>query len=343
MNVSDLRKLLTERSTRPGESLHTVRLAGIYGRARTIRRRRRTGGALAALVIFLASVAVTPHISGLFAGVEAPDAVHQPGPDSMDALPEYQLGRKRVVTASGEFPGQSVSTSYRLDDPDVGLVARCQESELPKGPPIHMEIRLNGRPFANGTCDESVSTMFSLGNRPGQAEAAWRAIGIDIGDTVELTMIVTRAASPLPSEGTFSLGVYERVPVEDYPFPPRPEALAPLDYRGMVWPGLIVDTIEASGSSGTHVHELRAPAGLSIYAIAQTPGKLTILVNGTPILIHESWDYSQAMSESLYLVEGGDEYGLDLAPGDPVSIEVRPERMTGDWLVLLVDTSQQRP
>jgi hypothetical protein len=129
------------------------------------------------------------------------------------------------------------------------------------------------------------------------------------------------------------------VPFEQYVFPPRPEALEPIigpsDQCDPVYP------YRWRSDPADPLRPLSATIELRHYrveALAQTPGFLTISVNGVEAGRVEQWTYQPwaASREPVYLDPGIlQDAGLDAAVNDRVSITIEPEHMTGDWLVLL--------
>jgi hypothetical protein len=66
---------------------------------------------------------------------------------------------------------------------------------------------------------------------------------------------------------------------------------------------------------------------------AQTPGAMTVTVNGVEVARGQWWDYGQM------LVDSGPDLdwppGRKPAPGATVTVTVTPQRMTGDWAAAL--------
>ncbi len=146
---------------------------------------------------------------------------------------------------------------------------------------------------------------------------------------------------PLPESGTFALGIYEQVPVEEYPFPDRPGALQPLDEGGLAPSGTEVARLDsAEDPLQPRTLELTLTERLEVVAVRQTPGTLEIRVNATLIHVHESWDYDLGNSASSQLASSLRDAGLDLAPGDQITVEVQARDVTGAWRVTVVEQSR---
>jgi hypothetical protein len=63
---------------------------------------------------------------------------------------------------------------------------------------------------------------------------------------------------------------------------------------------------------------------------------LHLRVNGTEIKTGRWWDYA-GNPDGMYGDKDGRwkrDFGLDLRPGDPVTIEIAPERIAGAWQVI---------
>ena len=134
------------------------------------------------------------------------------------------------------------------------------------------------------------------------------------------------------------MAVGEKVPLDRYVFPPRPPVLTPLAVDDLNWtdPSLGVRTPALLRADPANPNRpVRATFtwghGMHVVERAQTPGTLTISVEGVTLGRGDWWDYEQGT------VDGGREdtwtSGRLPKPGARVTVTVTPERMTGDWVV----------
>jgi hypothetical protein len=76
----------------------------------------------------------------------------------------------------------------------------------------------------------------------------------------------------------------------------------------------------------------------SLLARSQTPGALSVRVDGVEVLTGEWWDYQQAETRSEPSATWKELFGLEPARGERVTVTVTPQRMTGDWSLLVSTT-----
>jgi hypothetical protein len=83
----------------------------------------------------------------------------------------------------------------------------------------------------------------------------------------------------------------------------------------------------------------------SIDIVAQTPGLLHVRVNGVRVATGEWWDYEMS-GFGMYGDQGGQwkaEFGLNLRPGQSVTVELVPEHITGAWQVVFTPAGTAGP
>ena len=153
----------------------------------------------------------------------------------------------------------------------------------------------------------------------------WVERGLRVGKPNVLVMSVVTGAD---STATYGIAVGEAVPFEDYPLPPRPATLRPLDgplpagCAEATCPGAFI--IRSDPADPLAPQELTVPWQTipSVEMVSQTPGMLHVTANGDSLGTATWWTYDQ----------GG--YGLRMVPlkrAATVTIEVRPEYVTGAW------------
>jgi hypothetical protein len=337
----DLTELLEERSAEPAEgAAHHLRLAAVTARVVGRRRRRR------AAVVAIGAAAAVLLVIGLTATLR-PSAAPRPAGTTptasptrlIEGFPEYAQGARVVAAKAAAPPNRTVTVGFVPATLDLVFFDRCDG--LPDQVAITVELTLNGRPFGTSTCgsgsQSSDLTKYGLAaGKPATFTATVRGATGFSSETGSETKVA------VPAAGTFGVAVGERMPFSEYPLPPRPSTLRPLE------PGLPVNSagLEPSGSV-----VLRAdPADPTraqwltltwrtmerVELVSQTPGRLRVRVNSVEVTTGEWWDYQQSSFYSFPDVEWPSAPGLTVRPGDPVTIEVIPEHVTGDWRVVFV-------
>ncbi|HEX8630680.1 MAG TPA: hypothetical protein VF755_21185 [Catenuloplanes sp.] len=326
MNVTDLRELLDDRSADPRPDLVSpTRLSDVRGRIARRRRRR------ALVAIAAAAVAV---LGGTVTAVVLPRAyqVSPTGPPApspartVEGFPEYADGA-RVVAAAVSRPGQdTITLTATPGDVDLVLFTRCSGTA-----PTEHQLSVNRRPVASGTGCGGGSV------RP-QAKTMVNDYGVRPGQPMTVTFTMKG-----PVTGEFAVAVGQRVDPAVYPYPPRPATLRPLQQIGSTRDGA-----DAAGRGGRVLRAdpadpnrpvrltLTWPSGGAAFAsVAQTPGALRITVNGALVEHEEWWDYQQTQHGGLSSEHWKGEGKIDPKPGQQVTVTVAPERMTGQWQVLI--------
>lgn len=325
MNVTDLRELLDDRSAEPGADLVSpTRLTDVRHRI-VVRRRRRTVAAVAAAAVAVAAVSLTTVAAPrAFQPAPAGPPAVSPPPD-LGGFPAYQDGALVVAVAVGK-PGEApVTLTMTPRSLDLKFFLRC-----PDQPRLEHSLTVNGRQVAGGTGCGGVSL-------PLGSTTLADSYGVRVGQpmTVDLT-------AEGPASGTFAIAVGERVDPATYPYPPRPATLAPLQRvpaavqgpDGTVGEGVLVGADRANPNQPVQV-TVKWPAGAALNTVAQTPGALRISVDGVQVGHEEWWDYEQHTRGGLESGYWKGQYGLEIKNGQRVTVTVTPERMTGDWQVLL--------
>jgi hypothetical protein len=136
-------------------------------------------------------------------------------------------------------------------------------------------------------------------------------------------------------------GVYIGVPIADYPFPPRPEQLRPLEDipHG---PPVVARLRSAQGLiNGPETATFIYTGSETISAFAVEPGNLRFLLNEKEVAQSSWWNYDGSGYSVLLTKETLDASGIHLTSGQQVTLEVAPERFTDpeSWQVWV--TSQE--
>lgn len=222
--TDDLRAVLHERTAavpHPPDRLAAVR-------RRVVRRqRRRAGGALAVLVTGAATAVL---VAGAGSSGTHPERLDsRPSPDPGYASPTYYGGGRRI--AEGTLVSLAAGgTSFTFTPTGWRLQVACTDRGPGPGGSAILAIAVNGHETAAGGCPSSFAAA------PDQDQAFWSRLGVRLGRPSTVTAVLRtgyQSSSPaVPAgsrpRGTFAIAVYQRVPVGDYPLPPRPATLAPL-------------------------------------------------------------------------------------------------------------------
>lgn len=339
MNLLEFRDVLAERSAQlPAPELD--RIEGVRRRVRQVRRRRVAVVAAAAVAVLLvvgypALTRGSPH--------RAPQpAATGPGIRVIDGFPEYADGARLVGTAHGDL---AMGSTVRLTIPGNSLGYSFASSCSVAGAYVSVLLswQLNGVQLSSGTCGGPD------GGGSVQTGGELSRYGIVDGQPAELTAQVVSATmhltispeSPdhpeasgqtvLVPPGSITIAASVRIPVADYPFPPRPAQLRDLD-RLDVWnvndPAALVLSSDRADPLAPRSLTFTAAAGTELDAVAQTPGALRIELDGAPLTTAEYWDYLAGICAAT------------VATGGTHTLTVYPERVTGEWRVVIHNGGQ---
>jgi hypothetical protein len=333
MNLTDLRDVLDERSaTDHAEARSHLILDGVYDRLEVRRKRRRAATTVTSgvglTVVVIAAFAMTPP-SGSTPPTTLPwqatPSATVPSPTGVyiEGFAEYANGAKVIAAASVPTPTRTVSVVFVPTSLDLGFFTRCEGNG-------DYVVAVNGKQFSSGTgCGSAyLSTTGPLGKQ----------YGVTVGEPSTATFSVTA------DSGSLALAVGQNVAPADYRFPPRPQTLRPIEHpdeeRRMAY---LTQEDMYAGDWGmapdsrlwNKAQSAYFPWGepIRVKVQAQTPGAMTVKVNGVEVLSHEWWDYEQGRGISIDSTDWKESYGLDLKKGDPITLTVTPTRMTGDWYV----------
>jgi hypothetical protein len=315
MNLSDLTEVLRDHA-QPSDTVVNARLAGVRAKVAASRRRRAVGAA-ACVVLALVGVvyAVIPR-----SGWSSEPALH------VRSFPEYQLGTRLAGQAWADVPSSSVALRFVPTTLDFKVFVKC---DVGKNVDMDVKVEVNGKAFRSGGCGGATG----VGN--------WGAWGVEIGKAVLITMTVrdevvdysqmSPVTMAMPSSGTFGLGVGEAVPVDEYPFPPRPETLEAMP-PFYTEPAVVVSADPVDPNARREV-TTTWPGERLLHARLNAPGRVRVLVNDVQLVDYFHWDYKLGETQTMPSDSWEADHGLKLLAGDPVRITVIPEDVSGDWEV----------
>jgi hypothetical protein len=315
MNTSDLRDLLAERATSHTTSSADATVTGVLTRATSIRRNRRLAAGAAALAVTAAAVAAI----NLPVQLSAPKPVPQPAEQvNEDGFRLYEHGWE--LLASGVMRAGETTVSVTATPTAFPLIVahRCGEGRIyaedEDFEEINVEVAVEGEAFTDiaGSCGRGWDSNDADG---------WAARGVVAG---EAAMFMLTADEPVTAEAEIAVGIYQAVPWDEYPFPPRPDVLPDL-------PGGSDDAdavVESDHDDPNAVREFTVSAPFSLHTYAQTPGILRVWVDGTELDPIYSWDYGYSPDISSNWPPP-DAAVRSVEP--PLHVEIRPEGFTGRW------------
>lgn len=316
MNLTDLAEVLRDRADLP-DTPPDARLTGVRAKVAATRRRRAMAGA-ACVVLAL--------VGGVYAVAPRSEQSSEPALP-VRSFPEYQSGARLLAQTWGELPSTSVTVRFVPKSLDLRVFSQC---DIGHNRSLLVHTTINGQSLGSGGCGGAVTA------------ASWSELGVVVGQPSVVTLTVNGEQDPSatavatlapPPSGSFAIAVGEGVPASEYPLPPRPETLEPL----LTSLGDPATAVSADPDDPTARKEITVtwPGDRMLHAQMNTPGRLRMLVNDVQVLDFSHWNYDVGGSYSSMSDYWEKKYGIAPAPGDPVRITVIPERVTGDWEVIV--------
>jgi hypothetical protein len=289
-------------------------------------RRRRLAVLLAAVIVLAVVVPVvtrhpthrTLHSDFLTPG-ESASASHpgpSPTPTPMVINPEYAGGGRKLGGGAATSPAHGtltytvVPTSYEL-----ALTTTCTD------PQTSVAIVVNGHEIGSGGCGGSLGA-------PADATASrgeWGSeIVLDRPNTVSITIIAGDdgvGVHPLSASerrpGTIASAMYQAVPFDEYPLPPRPAQLTPLPARTDVVAG------------GPHAQPDGRFSGVVTVLPGSAPDRLNVDTNGPGVVDVAVAGHHLGTYASYGWVLNEDALALDAAALNQIGVHaVADQRLT---------------
>lgn len=323
MNLTDLRDVLDERSaTDHAEARSHLVLAGVYDRLTARRKRRRAasiaGAGVGIVAVGIAAFAITPSPDRTPAAL--PPVGTSPTGRSVEGFAEYANGAKVIAAAAAGTRDRSVSVRFVPTSLDLGIFTRCAGDG-------DYTITINGKEVSSGSGCGLAYVTFQ------------KASGVTVGEPATATF---SAKDGLIDSLAIAIG--QSVDPAVYPYPPRPATLIPLEHPGESRRLAYVtaeDYYAGEWGLAAEQDDWNKPQSadftwgepLQVTMQAQTPGALTVKVNGIEVMSQQWWDYQQVRATGAGSAYWRDSFGLNLKKGQKVHLTVTPARMAGDWYV----------
>jgi hypothetical protein len=299
----------------------TERLVAVREHIRRGRRDKVVAAAVAVgvVVALLLGYALAPHLR---------DHALPPA----GGFDEYIRGYHVVASGEADFADlDTTAFDWTPTTLDIGVFYKCTH-DLPNVM-VWARVRINGVQFGGVSCDGGSDFKESGATSQPTAEQL-RSAGVEVGRPASVQMVIEAepaGSGPVPQHGRMAVAIGDKVPFEQYPVPEPPARLDPLERQFNRPATEVVAMIEAAGS---HETTLRWTTDLELYARAQTPGTLTVKVNGIALSTMSWWDYQQGAWGASLLHDSTDGR-LAALYGKTVTISIEPEHMTGDWYVAI--------
>jgi hypothetical protein len=304
-------------------------LADAAARRGRTTRRRRTATVVAAVALAVGA-AVVPNLPGRTSS-EPPVGRPTPTPTATaqgdQPLPEYLRGG-RLVATKAETDAKGLTLRWTPTSLAFGLAYSCANADwsssgFPADKSAIPVLSVNGTPYAGTGCEADLST-FGDNDMGGLNSPDWAGeFGLQVGVPA---VVRFEFPDPYSFEGTrFRVGVYEAVPLDEYPFPDRPDQLRPLDNGAVQSDGRRLVWGDGSGDSEGFTYTVPVERGLEVRVATVEPGEWRMLVNGVVMASARSWTYEQEGFGAFLSLDQ-----LGIRPGDEVVLSFQTDRFTGN-------------
>ena len=311
-------------------------------------RRRRTAATLAVVVAIVVAVPAIDHVSRARTGVPAatPTAIA-----TVNGFPEYAVGGQLVATQTAPL-NQSISLT--VTPTDLGLVFSNRCSVADQNVDIEITVALGGRHEATLGCATSGGNYASVNSLttdlpttgvPTSVTFSAHAYRVSTGSDGDQT---GRTPVALPA-GTYAVGVWQKLPFERYPLPPRPRTLPALNIEQYdLGDPATVQTVQSDPTNPLAPQTISFTMGTCANGVtncnptaatSQTPGLLHIAINGVEVNTAEFWDYGG--DGSMFNIEPAMYGNVHLHAGEVLTITITPQYVTGAWVFAVAPGPQR--
>jgi hypothetical protein len=260
-----------------------------------------------------------------------PVATHKPNNDGLTTaapghLPAYAHGGKLVTYDTGTFANQStLNVTFTPTDWnfEIGFACAAKDTSL------ELVVKINGHAREGTGCDGG--TVVGAPSDPN----AWEALGARLGRPLTISTILARGDLPTSPQatnvgtGTMSVGIYQAVPWDAYPFPSRPKDFEPLTKALLDLPVKLSDWV-AYGPVD-HSEPVTLPAQIETSIDSDSPGRYLIYFNRTQIGECETYDWGGGCVGSIDDVGKGDLAAFHVGQRVKVRVIGAPNDPHGQW------------
>lgn len=318
--TEDLKTLFDEVSGAPPVVGDLAAAAAHRGRAV---RRRRVAVAAACVAVAVAGVAL-PNLHDR--STSAPP-IGNPSPTpttSLDQpLPEYLRGGRLLASKEGTS-ARGITVTFTPTTEAFGFTLSCSNPELaqetrPAGFAQAMTW-IHGKSAFGVSCGGAL-TLDGDGDF-GLVDTQWvREYGVVLGQPVTVRFAFEHHGVHPGTQ--FRIGVYQAVPLDEFPFPEPPDQLSGLSaslLSGLPGRRLIFSGLPAQQQEG-FTYTVPVDRGLTARVETVAPGTLRMYVDDRLVWTSRSWDYSMDIAEMSISL-----HDLGIAPGDQVQIRFEDDR-----------------
>jgi len=325
-------------------------VAGARRRVAASRRRRfAVFGAVTLVVLVVGGLVMTrpTHQAMPQPAGPGPFVVNTSGAD----FPEYQQGMKRLIVVDAPMLERMKGSISVATTPGRGLGVRMTCTPSDNADKMN---EWNARMLAK----------FSGPGRTGQAGCGmaiggYDPVGVatDAKTALQADVFISHSPSPsLPSLFTgaqIHVAIYESVPWQEYPFPPRPaDFYTGAQYAWSVDPGTVrvLGPVTAQEANKPVTFTQPFDPKLMVNLQFRGPGRIRVLINGKdvsrqvgasypPDKFISSWGYDQEgrafpLDPSVWASPRTGATGPTTKPGTPVTVTIQPQDFQGpDWRI----------
>jgi hypothetical protein len=310
------------------------------GVRRRVARHKRVRALSALVVVLLAGAGAAGVVTTVQHHAKpAPPAV-KPSPSTPPGtLPAYASGGHLASSVRVDLrKQQSGSLIFTLTSLDVKISSTCVAND-----DIWMAVKINGHDIEGGGCSSFGGGISSASAPPSDQAKFWSTYGVALGQTATLTFEAGKHVkgggftdvTPVATTGVMSIGVYEPVPFDQFPLPPKPADWNPTaDQMGFSPPDGLHKLLTISGpeiANGASGAMVTLGNEIGFNALVAAPGVVHVYIAGTEVFQCASYDWGMACG-GLSMKVGKNEL-TGLHRGDKVWVSVQTSNFTETGVV----------
>ena len=324
--MQDLRDTLTSASADVPPGLDVLR--GVHSK---VHRTRRRNGSL----IAIAAVTAAALVVGLSAYRAHTPSSHSLGNNPLPAhpgsLPQYLRGGK-LIASQQSVGTQGVTLTFTPTSRRIGFVMGCRNQHSSAAPKTQGTLTVNGKAFLGISCGGKGEGLGLTGDSAFGRTPGWRKYGAVPGQP--MTVRFAPASGTSGPSRVWRVGVYQAVPLSQFPFPPAPAKPAGLS-SSLIFHGggrrLIWDNNSPPSDPNGFTYSVPVQRGLTWLPESVAPGVLRMYVNGRLVATYWSWTYDIEMGQFSWRL-----HQLGIRPGSRVSISFTGQTHRDWWQAFAV-------